>query len=290
MDESKLIFSAPPFPSYLSNGQDTYRPGQRHMSRDSLGVFDLLVVTEGALYIGESDRKWTIRSNEALILRPDQHHFGTEPCQERTHFHWLHFYTNEPWHMEHRRSEEPAVQTQLPGMFLIQLPQHIRLPAPDQTLAGFRDLIEMEKQSGLAARWTQQTHFQQILQSLIQDQMAPDDPVVKLADAATALLRREYQKPFSYEGLGEQLHFHPTYIARCVKRVYRCTLLDYLNGYRISKAKMLLISTSFPIAEVGEKAGFQNRVYFTRRFKEAEGVSPKQYRERFRRRGVKGTD
>ncbi len=53
---------------------------------------------------------------------------------------------------------------------------------------------------------------------------------------------------------------------------------QYLNAFRISKAKDFLILTDLSVEEIGNSCGFQNGVTFYRAFKKAEGISPTAFR------------
>lgn len=55
---------------------------------------------------------------------------------------------------------------------------------------------------------------------------------------------------------------------------------DYLNQYRIAKAKPLLEKNELTISEVGEQVGFNSAQSFIRVFKKYEGETPGQYRTR----------
>jgi hypothetical protein len=83
-------FSSPPLLHYVVSGEDTYVPGIFHLSRKNLGVFDILIVTSGCLFMTEEDSSWEIRAGEFLLLRPDAFHKATSPTTETTHFYYLH--------------------------------------------------------------------------------------------------------------------------------------------------------------------------------------------------------
>lgn len=56
-------------------------------------------------------------------------------------------------------------------------------------------------------------------------------------------------------------------------------IVDYINHRRITKAIDLLENTSYNITEISEKVGFSSPRYFSRVFKNQEGVSPSQFRK-----------
>ncbi|MFD0616157.1 helix-turn-helix transcriptional regulator [Paenibacillus sp. GCM10027629] len=54
----------------------------------------------------------------------------------------------------------------------------------------------------------------------------------------------------------------------------------YANRVKINTAKLMLIQTNDTIRQISSTLGFDNVTYFHRLFKNIEGVTPKQYRER----------
>lgn len=105
---SLLQFSSPPLPHYIISGLTHFPQGFRHVNRHNINVFDLLVVREGCLYLGEEDRKYEVQAGEALILRPDCHHYGTADCREDGSYYWLHFQTPGPWCSASCHAEAPV--------------------------------------------------------------------------------------------------------------------------------------------------------------------------------------
>jgi len=55
--------------------------------------------------------------------------------------------------------------------------------------------------------------------------------------------------------------------------------VEYLNRFRVDKAKSLLQSTDLLIKEVGYKVGFNSTQNFNRVFKRWTGMTPQQYRQ-----------
>ncbi|NOU88345.1 hypothetical protein GC102_21655 [Paenibacillus sp. LMG 31460] len=69
-----LHFISPPVPYFIDCGRTFFHVDEQHISRNQIGVFDLMVVTKGTLHIGEGMLEWTIQKGEAFILRPDASH------------------------------------------------------------------------------------------------------------------------------------------------------------------------------------------------------------------------
>lgn len=87
------------------------------------------------------------------------------------------------------------------------------------------------------------------------------------------------------ENIAAQFNYHPYHLSRIMKAVTGKTLHSYLIDYRIQMAKNYLITTNYPISTVAEKTGFLSYSYFTSRFSQKTGFSPKQYRKKHKNIG-----
>ena len=56
------------------------------------------------------------------------------------------------------------------------------------------------------------------------------------------------------------------------------TLRQYIIAYRLKLAKKLLTESAKSVNEVSEECGFNDPSYFTKTFKAAFGMTPKEYR------------
>jgi AraC-like DNA-binding protein len=56
------------------------------------------------------------------------------------------------------------------------------------------------------------------------------------------------------------------------------SFVQYLNYYRLSKAKKWLAETNETIEAIAKRAGIEDGAYFSRLFKKIEGVTPTEYR------------
>lgn len=54
---------------------------------------------------------------------------------------------------------------------------------------------------------------------------------------------------------------------------------EYITNLLLSKAEMLLSTTGLSINAIGERLGFSDQLYFSRRFKQKFGVCPSEYRK-----------
>ena len=108
----------------------------------------------------------------------------------------------------------------------------------------------------------------------------------RLNEKLTELFVKEaiYKNPdLKITHLSEKLHTNRTYISKHINTQYSCTFNDFVNRYRIEEAKKLLSdesSQNFSLNYISEKSGFGSMGTFMRVFREFEGITPGQYREK----------
>lgn len=91
-------FSTPPYPHFIVAGSALYRPGDTHGRRSNIGIFDLIFIEYGELYITDGDTSYHLKENELIILKPDSTHYGHKKVTEKTKFDWLHFRSAGEYH------------------------------------------------------------------------------------------------------------------------------------------------------------------------------------------------
>lgn len=289
-----LRFTAPPLPYYIANGFMTMPAGYKHVARRSLGVFDLLVVTRGCLFIGEEDRHYELMPGHSLVLRPDCHHYPVRSNAEDTDSYWLHFHTNGEWSADDAGDGDSLLPPAHPPVvcrgfnpqpFSITVPQYAKLREPELLYQDLDRLMQLESNvhpNADHAFWEQQQLFQRVLKQLSASaEPEVTSPSKVCAHRAASYLRSHYKDEITAKELGEQLNFHPVYIARCMQKEFGLSPFEYLNRFRIEQAKLMMVQTGLPIARIAEEVGFQQAAYFSTCFTRYEGVTPRIYRNRF---------
>lgn len=93
-------------------------------------------------------------------------------------------------------------------------------------------------------------------------------------------LQKHYAVEFSLDAVADYIGLSRSECCRYFKKQSGQTISDYLLQYRIHKSMNLLTGTDTGIAEVAQACGFSNQSYYTKRFRELTGMTPKQYRLR----------
>ncbi len=97
--------------------------------------------------------------------------------------------------------------------------------------------------------------------------------------AVTKYITENYGSDISSKDIAEKLFYTQSYFCRNFRKNFSVPFSEYLNMYRISRAKMMLQSTDLKISDISGMCGFYSPEYFTKCFKREYGISPLKYRK-----------
>ncbi len=84
------------------------------------------------------------------------------------------------------------------------------------------------------------------------------------------------------EQIAHKLDVSQRYLSDTLKRETGKTTTEHLHLHLIDEAKNILLQPHKSIAEVAYELGFEYPAYFSRLFKKKEGISPTEYREKYK--------
>jgi AraC-like DNA-binding protein len=100
----------------------------------------------------------------------------------------------------------------------------------------------------------------------------------QLIKPALEYVSREYSDPeLGNETLARQVNMSSSWFRRVFKQAFQTTPMQYLQTYRINKAKELFLKEEYTISEVSELVGFASSFYFDVVFKKETGMTPSEY-------------
>ncbi|KYG71591.1 AraC family transcriptional regulator [Roseivirga ehrenbergii] len=86
----------------------------------------------------------------------------------------------------------------------------------------------------------------------------------------------------SIEQIADRLSVSQRYLSDTLKKETGKTSTEHLQLYLIDEAKNILLDPNKSVTEVAYALGFEYPPYFSRLFKKKEGISPTEYREKYR--------
>lgn len=100
----------------------------------------------------------------------------------------------------------------------------------------------------------------------------------RMVEALDKYIRENAGDDISNTEIGAIFGYHPFYISKVLKDRKGTTLKQYIIAYRLKLAKKLLQESAKSVNEISEECGFNDPSYFTKTFKNAVGMTPKEYR------------
>ena len=93
-------------------------------------------------------------------------------------------------------------------------------------------------------------------------------------------LNQNYSGKLTLGSIASHVHLNPSYLCRIFRNETGASIIDTLNMIRIKKAKELLKSRKYKVADVAYAVGISDPGYFTHVFSRYTGMSPTDYYNR----------
>jgi PAS domain S-box-containing protein len=101
-------------------------------------------------------------------------------------------------------------------------------------------------------------------------------------DQVIAYVLENYQERIQISELADLIFLSVSQLDRKFKKLYQITPQKYILRVRINAACQLLTRTEKRVSEIALESGFYDQSYFTKQFVNLMGLSPSEYRKRFR--------
>jgi two-component system response regulator YesN len=110
------------------------------------------------------------------------------------------------------------------------------------------------------------------IESLLQDMRNP------VVNQVLQHIDKHYAEELSLKLLGAQYHLHPVYLGQLFHKETGETFAEYINKYRIERAKEQLRSSNLKVQEIARNVGYWDTGYFYKQFRKYVGISPTDFK------------
>ncbi|MFB3170145.1 AraC family transcriptional regulator [Neobacillus sp. 179-C4.2 HS] len=100
-----------------------------------------------------------------------------------------------------------------------------------------------------------------------------------IVEKAEDYIEMNFSEDISMEEMAGKLHVHPSHLMRVFKKEKGITISHYRNLRRIKEAKELILFSNLSMTDIAIMVGFSNSQYFSKLFKEIEGVTPVEFKK-----------
>ena len=87
-----------------------------------------------------------------------------------------------------------------------------------------------------------------------------------------------YTQPITIQDIAAAANISKSECFRCFSELSKTTPIEYINHFRLLQAAQALTATNKSISDICYMTGFNNTSYFTKKFREQYGMTPKAYR------------
>lgn len=109
-----------------------------------------------------------------------------------------------------------------------------------------------------------------------------DDRQMELYNKFVASVKTNYMNHREVTFYASDICISPGHLARIVKNISGKTVSEWIKDYVILEAKVMLRLKKLAIYQISESLNFPNPSFFSKYFREKEGITPSQYRESIR--------
>jgi two-component system response regulator YesN len=103
-----------------------------------------------------------------------------------------------------------------------------------------------------------------------------------IAEQIKKYVELNYATNFGINQVAEELKLTPNYLSSLFHKITGIYFSDYLNSYRLEKAKKILLSnSSASIKDIAMMVGYSNARYFSSLFKQSFDMLPSSYRKQY---------
>ncbi|MCU6736201.1 response regulator [Diplocloster agilis] len=123
-----------------------------------------------------------------------------------------------------------------------------------------------------------------------QDSMSSVSSREQLVYTVDNYIRSNFNQPLTTQLLAETFNFTPAYLSRIYREFKNMTPYEYITTLRIQKAEHLFrTEPSLKIKDVSALVGYEDSFYFSKVFKKATGLTPKQYTQKYAKGNPSGS-
>jgi YesN/AraC family two-component response regulator len=94
----------------------------------------------------------------------------------------------------------------------------------------------------------------------------------------TKYIQKHYNEKITLDMVCKEVFLSKAYLSKIFNNKMNCSFTQYVNKIRIQKSKPLLFDNKVTIIDIAYLVGFEDQSYFTKVFKQIEGISPGEYR------------
>lgn len=100
---------------------------------------------------------------------------------------------------------------------------------------------------------------------------------------ALEYLKENYMRETTLQEIADTIFLSKSAVCKLFRKVLGMSFKEYVNQLRLTEAKKLLVTTSYPITVIATEVGYSNVTYFNRVFRENYKHTPSEFRREYKK-------
>ncbi len=252
-----------------------------HMTRE-LVDHELVLVTEGTLYIECDGEAYTVKEGEYLIMSPSKIQKGTKSgyCS----FYWVHFVSEELTVKENKQESDDKKKDYINNNERLIIQRQAACKYKERVVILLKELQDSDK------RYRDQ-HLNNFLTGALLMEIAlqaKESAVTKglhskeqLNSDIKTYISWHISENLRIEELAKYFEYNEKYLTTFFKKMNGVPLKQYILKEKIEYAKSILTESNTTVSEVAFSIGFSDVHNFSNAFKNITGMAPGVYRKQY---------
>ncbi len=251
-----------------------------HLTRNHTD-YELMVVTEGTLYIGSHLQEYAVQRGEYLLMEPTPFQHGTR--SGNCSFYWLHF-------GYHREQQDHTLLTAAAE----HIPGHLMIPDAGSLSSPERIIILMKQLQDSDRRYKDEALNRYLCSAILSEVSAQSSRLFKKETHPKEQLYQDILNFISWHSqenlripeIAAHFGYNEKYLTTFFKKHAGITLKQQVLLSKMEIAKTSLSETNGPISEIAYSLGFSDAHNFSNAFRKITGLSPSEYRAGYNKHNV----
>ena len=252
--------------------------------------YELIIMTEGVLYLSYDNINYTVKKGEMLLLPPFSSFHNHRKGFKRAYssFYWMHFCAPD--------SKKVIVPNQEHSCYPYRLEaNHIALPMQAQLRNTDKTIVHMKQLQDSIRNHYDEITINYIVTSIlceIHSQFYWEYNADKCANAKAKQIyydindyvKLNYNQNLKISEIALHFGYNEKYISYLFNSFSGMPLKKFIMNVKIDAANYLLSDTNDSIAEIASSLGFTDSHNFSTMYKKVVGMTPSEYRNAFSKR------
>lgn len=239
---------------------------------DGCKQYIFLYCKEGKGWIEVNKQKYTLITNEFIVLPPDTPHSYGASIESPWSIYWIHFIGT-------------SAELFAKKFYVPTKAQHTSLYNEEERFKFFEDMYSILRNGFTIDNLNYANiclkHF--LATFLFQDSYKPSEVVSEYSESiinrVITYMNSHINQKVTIKEMATFLGYSVPYFHRKFYKMTGQSPIDYFIQMKINRACVELIKTNLKITQIASKLGFKDSYYFSRIFTKKMGVSPKKFRE-----------